>query len=63
MLLDFTVKGGQFALIPAVPYGNDFKIKNNPVRLRLFTPTRDMKGMEVSFLSPEGSPLRGVPVP
>ena len=24
MLLDFTIKGGQFALIPALPYGNDF---------------------------------------
>ena len=53
MLLDFTIKGGQFALIPAVPMGSDFKVKNEPVEIKALYTDGNMRNMEVSFLSPE----------
>ena len=53
-MLDFTIKGGRFALLPSVTYGNKFKI--NPAVLptikALFT-DGNMKSMQVSFLEPE----------
>ena len=54
MLLDFTIKGGKFALIPAVPYGSDYKMKNKqkPVIKALFT-DGNMRKMDISFMSPE----------
>jgi hypothetical protein len=62
MLLDFTIKGGKFALMPSVPYGSDYKMKNNqkPAIKALFT-DGNMRNMQVSFLSPEErQPFTGV---
>jgi len=57
-LLDATVVGGRFALIPAVPYTTDFKVGNNvkPVIKALFA-DGNMRNMQVSFLSPEARQL------
>ena len=56
MLLDFTIKGGQFALVPSVPFddGGSYKMQRSakPDIKALFT-DGNMRGMEVSFLSPE----------
>jgi hypothetical protein len=54
MLLDFTIKGGKFALLPSVPYGGDYKMARNqkPVIKALFT-DGNMRGMQISFLTPE----------
>ena len=54
ILCDFTIKGGRFALIPSVPYKSDFKInqKGRPEIKALFS-DGNMRGMEVTFLSPE----------
>ena len=53
-LLDFTVIGGKFNLIPAVPYDSNYRIdhkaKINPKAL--FT-DGNIKDLKVSFLSPE----------
>jgi hypothetical protein len=53
-LLDFTVLGGQFSLVPSVPYGSDFKIANDakvPISA-LFT-DGNIRNLKVSWLSPE----------
>lgn len=57
-LLDATVVGGRFALIPAVPYTTDFKIGNNvkPAIKALFT-DGNMRNMQVEFLSPQDRQL------
>jgi hypothetical protein len=56
MLLDFTIKGGKFALIPSVPFkdGGDYSMQRSakPDIKALFS-DGNMSGMEVSFLSPE----------
>jgi hypothetical protein len=60
-MLDFTIKGGRFALYPAVPFGGQsFKIltrdakknKAKPTISALFT-DGNIRNMEVSFLQPE----------
>jgi len=53
-LLDATVIGGRFALIPAVPYNSDYTIGNflKPSIKALFT-DGNMKDMEVQWLSPQ----------
>lgn len=57
-LLDATVVGGRFALIPAVPYTTDFKIGNfvKPAIKALFT-DGNMRNMQVEFLSPQDRQL------
>ena len=55
MLLDFTIKGGQFALIPSVPYNNtNYAIRpdKKPDIKALFT-DGNTRGLNVSFLTPE----------
>jgi hypothetical protein len=64
MLCDFTIKGGKFALVPSVPFDNggsyEMKRSQSPVIKALFT-DGNMRGMEVSFLSPEErQPFKGV---
>lgn len=53
-LLDFTILGGQFSLVPSVPYGTNFKINPDkaPDIKALFT-DGNIKDLQVSFLSPE----------
>ena len=54
-MLDFTIKGGRFALYPAVPFGgNSFKTLQDkkPTVSALFT-DGNIRNMEVSFLQPE----------
>jgi hypothetical protein len=53
-LLDFTILGGQFSLVPSVPYSGDFKIDNaaKPVISALFT-DGNVRNLKVSWLSPE----------
>jgi hypothetical protein len=53
-LLDFTILGGQFSLVPSVPYGSDFKINPaaKPEIKALFT-DGNIKDLRVTFLSPE----------
>ena len=56
ILCDFTIKGGQFALVPSVPYGSKKKIKaDKAVTVKaLFTDGNMKEGsMKVTFLSPE----------
>tara|TARA_R100000742_G_C4271932_1_gene90989 strand:- start:138 stop:1673 length:1536 start_codon:yes stop_codon:yes gene_type:complete len=52
--LDFTVIGGRFSLVPAVPYNSNYEIENHaqPVIKALFT-DGNTKNLKVSFLSPE----------
>ena len=53
-LLDFTILGGQFSLVPSVPYTADFKIDNEakPAIKALFT-DGNIRNLKVSWLSPE----------
>lgn len=53
-LLDFTILGGQFSLVPSVPYNNDGTIRFNgkPEIKALFT-DGNIRNLQVSFLSPE----------
>ena len=53
-LLDFTIKGGRFGLFPSFPYTSDYKIDKDakPQIKALFT-DGNMRGMKVSFLTPE----------
>ena len=61
MLLDFTIKGGQFALIPALPYGSDFKINNTkPIEIKALYTDGNMRNMEVSLSPEERQPFKGV---
>ena len=56
-MLDFTIIGGRFALVPAVPYNADFTVANSganskvPIKA-LFT-DGNIRGLEVSWLPPE----------
>ena len=52
--LDFTIIGGRFSLVPAVPYDSEYEIKNDakPEIKALFT-DGNTKNLKVSFLSPE----------
>ena len=55
MMLDFTIKGGQFALYPSVPFNTTtYRIERDvlPEVKALFT-DGNMRNMEVSFLTPE----------
>lgn len=54
MLCDFTIKGGKFALYPSVPFRSGGVINKDaqPDIKCLFT-DGNVRGMEVSFLSPE----------
>ena len=53
-LLDFTILGGQFSLVPSVPYTADFQIDNaaKPAIKALFT-DGNIRNLKVSWLSPE----------
>src|SRR6056300_356314 len=53
-LLDFTIIGGRFSLVPAVPYNSNYTINRNakPAIKALFT-DGNIRNMKVSFLSPE----------
>ena len=53
-LLDFTILGGQFSLVPSVPVKDDWSIDNKakPEIKALFT-DGNIKDLKVSFLSPE----------
>jgi hypothetical protein len=53
-LLDFTILGGQFSLVPSVPYTSDFRIDNaaKPLISALFT-DGNIRNLKVSWLSPE----------
>ena len=56
-LLDFTIIGGRFGLIPSVPYDSKFKVANFGPAARvpikaLFT-DGNIRALEVSFLDPE----------
>ena len=61
--LDFTILGGKFSLIPSVPYGKDFKIKNDAsfsdpdgtsdLKTQALFTDGNIKDLKVSFLSPE----------
>ena len=52
--LDFTIIGGRFSLVPAVPYDSNYEInhKEKPEVKALFT-DGNTKNLKVSFLSPE----------
>ena len=53
-LLDFTILGGQFSLVPSVPYNSDGMIdfSGKPEIKALFT-DGNVRNMQVTFLSPE----------
>ena len=53
-LLDFTIIGGRFALVPSVPYSSNYKInkKGKPPIRALFT-DGNIRNLKVTFLSPE----------
>jgi len=53
-LLDFTIIGGRFSLVPAVPYNSNYTInkKGKPDIKALFT-DGNVKDLKVSFLTPE----------
>lgn len=53
-LLDFTILGGRFSLVPSVPYNTDYTIKYNgtPEIKALFT-DGNIRKMKVTWLSPE----------
>ena len=53
-LLDFTILGGQFSLVPSVPVRGDWTIANDakPVVSALFT-DGNIRDLKVSWLSPE----------
>lgn len=53
-LLDFTILGGRFSLVPSVPYNSDYTIKYDglPEIKALFT-DGNIRRMKVTWLSPE----------
>jgi len=55
-LLDFTIKGGQFSLVPTLPFKDNFEINRgvnaNELPKALFT-DGNTRNLKVSFLSPE----------
>ena len=53
-MLDFTILGGRFSLVPSVPYNTDFTINYNarPEIKALFT-DGNIRGLKVTWLSPE----------
>ena len=53
-LLDFTVIGGKFSLLPAVPYDGEYKIQHNKkIEVSGLFTDGNIKDLKVSFLSPE----------
>jgi hypothetical protein len=53
-LLDFTILGGQFSLVPSVPYASDFTIANNAkVKISALFTDGNIRNLKVSWLSPE----------
>ena len=53
-LLDFTVIGGKFNLLPAVPYDSDYKIEHGKkIDVSALFTDGNIKDLKVSFLSPE----------
>lgn len=53
-LLDFTIKGGRFSLVPAVPYGADYRISpNTKIKAKALFTDGNIRKMQVSFLTPE----------
>ena len=61
-LLDFTILGGRFSLVPSVPVNSDWTInyEGKPEIKALFT-DGNIKGLKVSFLTPEERQMfRGV---
>tara|TARA_B100000902_G_scaffold195015_1_gene186335 strand:+ start:5860 stop:7452 length:1593 start_codon:yes stop_codon:yes gene_type:complete len=53
-LLDFTVVGGKFNLIPAVPHDTEYKIqRNKKIEVSALFTDGNIKDLQVSFLSPE----------
>ena len=56
ILCDFTIKGGQFALVPSVPYGSDYKIQpTKRIKVKALFTDGNMaeNSMKVTFLPPE----------
>ncbi len=55
MLLDFTIKGGKFALIPSVPFNKKTYLieKGTAPQIKALFTDGIMRNMAVSFLSPE----------
>lgn len=53
-LLDFTILGGKFSLVPSVPYTTDYRIDfaGKPEIKALFT-DGNIRGLKVTWLSPE----------
>ena len=53
-LLDFTIIGGRFSLVPSVPYSSNYRInqKGKPSIKALFT-DGNVKDLKVTFLTPE----------
>ena len=53
-LLDFTVIGGKFSLLPAVPYDGEYKIQHNKkIEVSGLFTDGNIKDLKCSFLSPE----------
>ena len=53
-LLDFTVIGGRFSLVPAVPYGTAYKINaGKKVQIKALFTDGNMRSMNVTWLGPE----------
>ena len=56
-LLDFTIIGGKFALVPSVPYNEDFTIANSgpnaKVPISALFSDGNIRNLEVSWLPPE----------
>ena len=57
-LLDFTVIGGKFNLVPAVPYDSDYKIEHGKkIEVSALFTDGNINSLKVSFLSPEDRQL------
>ena len=53
-LLDFTIIGGQFSLVPSVPYNSAFKISpTTPPTIKALFTDGNIRDLKVTFLSPE----------
>ena len=53
-LLDFTIIGGRFSLIPSVPYNTDFSVNlNGKVKISALFTDGNVRNLQVSFLTPE----------
>ena len=53
-LLDFTILGGRFSLVPAVPYKSNYTInRSGKVEIKALFTDGNIRKLQVSFLSPE----------